>query len=680
MDGRGVWEDHTWQQSLAQLVGHHNLILDAETLHAQAANSTGVNRPGRAIIRPQTQAQVVDVVRWAAQHRRALHPLSRGANCGYGEKTAPWDDALLLDLSAMTGMVLDDTQGVVDVEPGATQQALVDLLEHHGGRWLCDVTGALPESSLIGNLVEGGYGWSPLGNRSGQVQRLCVVTGRGRVMELQTPGECASFLRTTVGVVTRARIPLLLRPACVAVLLLNIPDANALQPALGALSSLELLGQVMGVPHFSNAEKVATTGGKTRGWTGLCGLYGTHAVVRDAARTVRRALRPWARVLCVDASWVQGAHHILKHVPVLSTSRAVASLGALSDVAGLLQGRPTRRFVDDATGKPGTNGLIWLSLELEPSSGDIGHACNTLQTVFQHHHKTMPVTVAMPTQNTAVLLAGIHFDARDSAQVEQAVQLHAAAGAALASQGAYAYRVSMHAPAASVLAPERLEHLGRMKRLHDPWNIISPGRYQRPLWVNASTTSTAVVAGVAPVVVRNAASHVEAQQAARLVQQRYVAAGYHHPGDGGQEPFQLRLPETTVLVAMQEGQVVGTVAGVRDGSLRLPADSLFPEELDTIRQQGHILAELCRFAASSTPPISVRLGLTTRLFQAAWEHLVRDGGATRMVAMVNPRHVRFYQRRFGFVVVAGPRGLPSVHGAPAVLMGVELADPVSPKP
>jgi len=89
MDGRGVWEDHTWQQSLAQLVGHHNLILDAETLHAQAANSTGVNRPGRAIIRPQTQAQVVDVVRWAAQHRRALHPLSRGANCGYGEKTAP---------------------------------------------------------------------------------------------------------------------------------------------------------------------------------------------------------------------------------------------------------------------------------------------------------------------------------------------------------------------------------------------------------------------------------------------------------------------------------------------------------------------------------------------------------------------------------------------------------------
>jgi hypothetical protein len=171
---------------------------------------------------------------------------------------------------------------------------------------------------------------------------------------------------------------------------------------------------------------------------------------------------------------------------------------------------------------------------------------------------------------------------------------------------------------------------------------------------------TLVTAGPDLVRAKVASTAREFAAAASLVESRYAWRGYAvQPQD--------RASAITV-VATRDADTVGTLTLRADGPAGLAADEGYREALNLARKAGRRLCELTRLAIESDaawrPTLVALIGLAYLAGRTV--HQVTD-----VFVEVNPRHVRFYQRMFGFVAAAGQRMCPRV-GAPAVLLRLEL--------
>ncbi|AOF83181.1 hypothetical protein BSY238_600 [Methyloversatilis sp. RAC08] len=163
-----------------------------------------------------------------------------------------------------------------------------------------------------------------------------------------------------------------------------------------------------------------------------------------------------------------------------------------------------------------------------------------------------------------------------------------------------------------------------------------------------------------------ARSEVDLAAAAALVERCYGRRGYP-----AQRP-ESTTGETTLL-ARWAGRLVGTVT-VRCGvTQRLHAETGFAEHVGALREQGCRLIEYTRFAIDRD--VLSRAGQDTDLAFELIRRALQLGrvslAATDAVIEVNPRHVRYYQRAFGFRTFGAERRCERV-GAPARLLHLNL--------
>jgi len=154
----------------------------------------------------------------------------------------------------------------------------------------------------------------------------------------------------------------------------------------------------------------------------------------------------------------------------------------------------------------------------------------------------------------------------------------------------------------------------------------------------------------------------ELRAVATLVGSRYAARGYLVGGDDR------GLPPGVTLIAAQSDAIIGTLTLRFDGPLGLAADESYADTIDTVRHAGGDVCELTRLALTrgvdSRPVLSALFGLAYTVGRQLRE--VSD-----VFVEVNPHHVAFYRKLFGFAVAAGQRVCPRVM-APAVLLRLEI--------
>ena len=156
-----------------------------------------------------------------------------------------------------------------------------------------------------------------------------------------------------------------------------------------------------------------------------------------------------------------------------------------------------------------------------------------------------------------------------------------------------------------------------------------------------------------------------------LVRRRYAWRGYRI-GSGRADGHGAGAASAEHLVTiLAEGGcgLVGTLTVRPDAPGGLLAEATYGREIEALREGGSRVGELTRLALEKGADWREALDA---LVQAAWTIARLVHKLTDVVIEVNPRHVRFYERVFGFVQLASG-GVCGRVGAPSVLLRLELA-------
>ncbi|MGA1132844.1 MAG: FAD-binding oxidoreductase [Prochlorotrichaceae cyanobacterium] len=170
-----------------------------------------VDRYGEIVLRPRTEADILQVAAACVQHRMPL--TVRGAGTGNYGQCIPLEGGVILDLSLMT-QVLAVEPGRVKVEPGAKLAAIDKVTREQG--WELRMVPSTYRTATIAGFVAGGSGgigsinYGFLSDR-GNIEALRVVTLEDPPQVITLRGDevhKATHAYGTTGIITALEMPL----------------------------------------------------------------------------------------------------------------------------------------------------------------------------------------------------------------------------------------------------------------------------------------------------------------------------------------------------------------------------------------------------------------------------------------------------------------------------------------
>lgn len=490
-------------------------MIDASpaTLDRYARTTLPFRHRPSGVIFPTSTSDVVAAVRHARQHSIPLYPVSRGRNWGYGDAMAPGEGYLVLDFSRMNRVLeIDETLAYATIEPGVTQGQLFEALRARGDRLWMDANGAGPDASLVGNVLERGFGHTPLGDRASLVCGMEVVLGTGEILQTgfgRFPGAWARstyghgigpsldglFFQSGLGIVTRLSLWLMPKPESFGAFSVILPDEEPLSDLIDALRNLRLAGVVKSCVHVGNALRALTAmvpypwdlvserGALPPSWieaqcrhfgvgawnaTGAC--YGPRAVVEAKLSEIRRVLSPFGVRTITD-----------EEIPNLPP--------AVAPALGLLRGEPTNVYLRGAAWRSRSDrgahdplengaGLLWMVPTL-PAIGEHAVRVRDLATSALHRHGfDAPVTLTFVNDRTLLATTNISYDRSSEEDTRAAWECYRETVPRLIAEGYPPYRAGVGGYDLVDPAGEYHDIVGRVKVALDPEGIVSPGRYR----------------------------------------------------------------------------------------------------------------------------------------------------------------------------------------------------------
>ncbi|CUI02758.1 FAD-binding oxidoreductase [Massilia antarctica] len=536
--------DPAWKRgvlaALRAIVGASHATDDPAGLRRYTRSTAARATLPLAVVRPASQAEVVALVRLAAQHGLPLYPLSTGRNWGYGDACAVGDAQLIVDLGRMNRIVEVDAElGYAVIEPGVTQQQLSDYLSDEQLDWWIDCTGAGPDTSFMGNILERGFGHSPYGNRLQHVSGMQVVLASGEMLATGFGHYARSrathlfpygvgpfldgmFTQSNFGIVTRIGIWLQPAAECVNHFLCTVSEHEDIGPVVDALRPLRMNGTLRSIVHIGNDMRVISGGrvfprslapdqsclpSALRGalreaagagaWTVSGALYGSAAQVAAARMAIRAALRDTrARTAFLSERKLRWGGMLAR---LLGESRAGVRLRARVGMGEALfamnRGKPNGRFLVGAywrrrealpAGFPhkadpalDNCGMFWISPVLPMRGQDVLDLHALVEPLFAAHGFDLFVTFSMINERALGAVLTIAYDKEDAAEVVRARECYQAVFDSVMEAGYIPYRVGNQSMAALDPGGDVYwKTVAAIKAALDPAGLIAPGRYE----------------------------------------------------------------------------------------------------------------------------------------------------------------------------------------------------------
>jgi 4-cresol dehydrogenase (hydroxylating) flavoprotein subunit len=465
-----------------------------------AESLCGYRRERGGVLVPETVEDVQKIVGAAAKARGVvrLQPISCGKNWGFGSALPTRNGVYLLALSQLRRIrTLDLLRHYAELEPGVTQGTLDDALRVHGDSHYFNVTGAGLGTSVIGNALERGIGYS--GQRHLDLLDLEVVLPTGelvRTSRFSTHSQAAAYLgglgpdptglffQSNFGVVTAATVALQRRPEVMGGVVCHLDKRDQFPELVSIISNLLAEGACYGVPHLFNRERVITTlsphleegraaelRSQAAAWMAVIPIKGCKTVFEALAQQLRDLLQPLGRIEVLTSESGAGVSRLLAGRP--------ADLALASVAFAVFDRSAPLNAPVEASGA----GLIHVTpivplcgksvLDVEKLTGKV---------LRRHGYGGVPMSVNALSARTAALIVSLGFDRRRPDCTRAA---HAAAEDLLRTYlraGLMPYRLglqqgellpSMHAPWRRVLL--------EMQRIFDASGCMAASRYE-PVW------------------------------------------------------------------------------------------------------------------------------------------------------------------------------------------------------
>jgi hypothetical protein len=132
------------------------------------------------------------------------------------------------------------------------------------------------------------------------------------------------------------------------------------------------------------------------------------------------------------------------------------------------------------------------------------------------------------------------------------------------------------------------------------------------------------------------------------------------------------LPETTTITA-KNADIEGALTLVFDSPIGLPADELYKEEIDELRNAGRKICEIISFGINKAGRSSIKI--LASLFYSAYLLSLRIRNSTDFVITVHANHEDFYSRNLLFKKMGPVRNYAKVNGKPTILLNLPLSLP-----
>lgn len=218
---------------------------------------------------------------------------------------------------------------------------------------------------------------------------------------------------------------------------------------------------------------------------------------------------------------------------------------------------------------------------------------------------------------------------------------------------------------------------GELKKPAQPLSCHSPvlsapetGKTGETLEVDGSGQSISFFRGQCRVSIAN---RFESRHLAYRFQHRtYVKSGIIPPKtDGLWVTTHDALPETTTFLAHDiRGELAGTLTLVFDSAIDLPADKLFPSEMNAVRKGGGRVCELISFGTNENMRGSVKI--LAGLLYCSYLFALHARKVSDYVITVHERYQTFYCANLLFSRMGPVRNYDKVNGQPTVLLHLPL--------
>ena len=516
------------------LLGAEHVVCDPGELRRAETATFASDKIIPAIIRPADREQVQECLRIANRFKTPLHPISSGKNWGYGSRLPSADGCVLLDLGRLNRILdFSETLGYVTVEPGVTQRQLYAFLKKNHSRLWMDASGASPDSSLIGNTTERGFGHTPYGDHFSYACGLEVVLPTGEVIETGAarlpncqsaavnrwglgPSIDGLFSQSNLGIVTRMSVLLMPEPDLFEAFFYRCDTPDGLPALVDALRPLKMQELLRSAMHIANDYKVIgglrqypweETQGKTPltpellskfrremtfgYWNVSGGLYGTRAQVSEAKRLLRKALSHLpGKPNFVTVRTLQLAKRFSKPFKLLTGWDIRRTVELVEPVVDLMRGIPTEHALGScywrkkgpipADPDPDRDGcgLLWYS-PVAPADGlKVQELSNiAIETMLEFGFEPM-ISLTMLTARTVQCVTSITYDRDAPGEDGRAMDCYRAMANRCTSKGYYPYRLGVQSMDHLQPRTPSSAFLAAVKRLVDPNGILSPGRYE----------------------------------------------------------------------------------------------------------------------------------------------------------------------------------------------------------
>ena len=295
---------------------------------------------------PATVEEIRAIVRVASEYRVPLWPISRGKNLGYGGSAPHLSGSIVLDLSRMKKIEVDEQNGTVLLEPGVGFYDLYDHLKSRNIKLWLSVPGN-SWGSVAGNALDRGAGYTSYGEHASKICGLEVVlpdgdlvrTGMGALQGSKSwqlyrygygPSWDHLFCQSNLGIVTKLGLWLMPEPESVMGLDLELDKPEDLGPLVDTLGPLRREGLLQQAPTIGNwlrAAAVLTTRDQWTdkpgalpdsvidairkrfgmGWWGVSlRLYGREGVNRESLAVLEKAMAALNPQSLKRTVWRQG--------------------------------------------------------------------------------------------------------------------------------------------------------------------------------------------------------------------------------------------------------------------------------------------------------------------------------------------------------------------------------------